>query len=479
MLFNFPNGFNTGFDVSTVYQSLMSKHRVPITQLQSDNSKISTQKDDFGEIKDSLSNLALTSRSLMDYLSSAKADKITSSDEDVVTAAITGTATIGTHDVTVTSIATKHKVASDWGTLNNAYNQLQQNDVIGITVNGQARNITLTTGLKTMAALAADINTQAGDIVTATMEYSGGNERLIIESDTTGLAGQMTITDDGATLQSGASIGILSGGNIDNVITAAANAAYNINGTGYTSSSNIVDNVIPGVTLTLTGAGSAKVNLSPKSADLETEVKKFTDAYNEVISLVHDKAEDYPGDHVLRNIETKLQNIVSSEVKGSGLGTFDALAQIGITTNTDGTLSIASAKLASANEYDFESVMDIFRFDRSDNTRGVAQQMVDVVNGRVSGGTFQPGMIHTTGGIVTNRETSLSTMERRNNTRIDELESNSSATSKSLVTQLSASIQNINTYDTQKSFLDTMYGLISSNSSGMSALNEDGSKAGS
>lgn len=147
--------------------------------------------------------------------------------------------------------------------------------------------------------------------------------------------------------------------------------------------SNVVDDVIEGVTLTLhqTTAGSA-VNVTV-SEDVETvkeKIQEFVDGYNSVRSFVNQKTDYDPesdeagvlmGSYAANIIESKLRSILLNMAPGfqTGVDTYTHLGQIGIEQSgigeeaSLGTLTVDETELEGALTEDFDAVIRLFTDD--------------------------------------------------------------------------------------------------------------------
>jgi flagellar hook-associated protein 2 len=150
---------------------------------------------------------------------------------------------------------------------------------------GRAQTISLAAAGGTIQDLASAINNTAGIGVTATVSSDG--KTLSLQSGTQGSAGTITvkskIVDTGAT-----SLGYTS-------TVSGADASLNVDGVNLTSASNIVTNLIPGVTFQLlspsavTSSGSAvpiQVIIGNNNTGVETTIAAMVKDYNAVIAAI-------------------------------------------------------------------------------------------------------------------------------------------------------------------------------------------------
>ena len=178
----------------------------------------------------------------------------------------------------------------------------------------------------------------------------------------------------------------------------AANAVFTIDGLKLESASNTVENVIPDVSFTLKGKTEENkpltVTVGQDTKGVKDQLKKFVDSYNEFMEVSNkltavtkvgdDKAPvvgGLVGDSTVRNLVNSMRNELSNV---SGNGDIRVLADLGITTQKDGTLKIDDKKLDAVLETNFDSVGQFFAGDN-----GLMSRM----DNRIGGYTGKDGII--------------------------------------------------------------------------------------
>lgn len=175
--------------------------------------------------------------------------------------------------------------------------------------------------------------------------------------------------------------------------TAGQNATLTINGTTITSASNTISSDISGltgVTLTLNGktTTTANVAVTQDTSAIEADLKTFVDAFNSLVSTTDSATKtggDLHGESILNSMRNKLRGIVGS---GSGSGTYQTLASIGISTGAIGTsvdadtnkLTLDTATLEKALANDPGAVQKLLLGDGTTTNTGVLSQMQDTLN---------------------------------------------------------------------------------------------------
>jgi len=155
-------------------------------------------------------------------------------------------------------------------------------------------------------------------------------------------------------------------------LQAGQDAVVVVDGVTYTKSSNIVTDIIQGVTLNLLQADTANgltLSVSSNASGATEKIKNFVSAYNEFNTFLNEQlnfnanssqASPLLGDPTLRAIQKKLKDIVSGQIPGLTTGKAN-LSQIGITSNSKtGTLTVNEGTLSSAISTDPEGVQRLF-----------------------------------------------------------------------------------------------------------------------
>lgn len=153
------------------------------------------------------------------------------------------------------------------------------------------------------------------------------------------------------------------------------------------SSTNRFEKVIEGITVTLSKAASSSttVEVSRDLERIETALNSFVDNYNNYISTV-DTLTKYDsetnergilqGDGFVLRTQLRLQSVLYNTY-GPENGVFRSLAQLGISSDENGQLSIDSDKLQEAIDSNPDAVSDFFIDDAFD----FGSQIADTITG--------------------------------------------------------------------------------------------------
>lgn len=151
------------------------------------------------------------------------------------------------------------------------------------------------------------------------------------------------------------------------VITQARSARLSVDGLQVVRDSNSIDKVIEGVTLNLTKADPAQtvdLTVGPDKSAVRANLQQFVTAYNAMTTAMGGLTAVVPlgegvapstgalvGDSSARGLQAGIRAEIARFQTGGGIA---ALAQLGITTQKDGTLSLDTTKLDAALNQNFD-----------------------------------------------------------------------------------------------------------------------------
>lgn len=182
--------------------------------------------------------------------------------------------------------------------------------------------------------------------ITASILTDNAGARLVMEAQE-GTVNAFTVT------QSGISPAM----NLTN-IAVAADSIVKVDGIALTNSSNTVTGAIPGVEISLLAAEAGTrftINGSSAPLDVSGLVTEFVTAYNQLRTslnaatapgLAGSSSGPLAGDRGAREVIRKLGQLTSTQL--TDVGDFKTLADIGVRTEPNGTLSIDSTRLDAA-----------------------------------------------------------------------------------------------------------------------------------
>ena len=353
-------GLASGLDTNSIIDSLTQLESRGLNQLRARQSGIKTQISAIGDLASRLSALAEAAKTLatngvlgMKVMSTASGFGAAASSE-----AVSGRYSVQVEQLAQAARSRSQAFAS--GTSPVAGGTLH------LDVMGERFDIPVGDG-SALSDVAFAIN-RSGAPVSATILNDGTNTFLSLSSRETGhplgtdplqaLQLSHTVTGTG-----GAAIGM-------NLIAPAKNARVTVDGLTFERRTNTVADAVPGVTLNLTSEVSSPQDLVVDSDTGSTtaNLKKFVDAYNDLLGRMNRQLQinettnrdtTLAGDRSVQSLQQRLQKMIGTEVPG--LTTVRTLADLGVKTNRDGTLTINDATLSRAISRDPSAVNAVFQ----------------------------------------------------------------------------------------------------------------------
>lgn len=227
-----------------------------------------------------------------------------------------------------------------------------------LTVGGVAKTITIGSSNNSLDGLAAAIN-GSGSGVTASIVADQGGHRIILKGPT-GEAGAFTLTADAGADPGLTALSYGSGGGMT-LGQSAANAEFTIDGVAFSRATNIVDDVVPGMSLTLKKAAPGQpvdIGASRPLDMIRQTVGDFVAVYNQLKKSLQSASSMSGTTSTLRELERELSRLMSKVLTSHG--SINKLTDIGIASTKDGLLSIDSAKLERALTADAGAVEALF-----------------------------------------------------------------------------------------------------------------------
>ena len=379
-------GLSSGIDTASIVSKLMQLERQPITKLQQDKNKLSIEKAAIQSLNTKIQALRDKSGDLLTGTAFALRTA-TSSTTTVATATASASAARGSFDVNVTALAKAHTMASGGTSTSAGLGSLPADgQTLDVTIGGTTHTVTFT-GADTLQKVVDQINGQIGDAVSASAvtvkdALTGTSyQKLMLVSDTTGSGGAMTVAGTAA-----------AGLNLSDT-QAGEDAQLTVNSVPVTASGNTVDGAISGVTLNLAGLGRTVVTVDSDSSGIQDKVQAFVDAYNALVNEVHDQtkydkdtktAGTLQGDQSISSFLGQLRGLVGGQVTALDGQKYDSLAQIGITSDKTGLLTLDATKFKAALADDAAKVASVFTQDDGGTTKdladGIAVRIKDFAN---------------------------------------------------------------------------------------------------
>jgi flagellar hook-associated protein 2 len=365
-------GLGTTLPISQVLTGLMQIESIPLTLLQNQVTGVQTEISAYGQLSSALATFQqalakLTQPTEFQTLSA------TSSNTSALTASAVVGAQTGSYTINATQLAQAQSLATaGQASLNSHLSSGSGSSTVTFTFGTQdgttftpnpsqaSGSVTINSSNDSLAGMRDAINgANLGVTASIVNDGSGTPYRLVLTSNTTGANESMQVSVQGdAGISSLLTYPPATGTPASAAITqtaAAQDAKLTVNGLSLSSSSNDVGSALPGISLTLLQTGQSTLTIANNATSIQTDIDSFVSAYSTLQSSINSLTAYNPGgtngpligDATTMQIQTQLQQVVASALSGTGSG-YSSLADVGISLNSDGTLSVDDSTLSQA-----------------------------------------------------------------------------------------------------------------------------------
>ncbi len=437
-----------GIDVSSTVTQILANYQAVETPWKNQLSALQSQDAVLSTLGTQISTLSKDTQNLTDAMGVFEGKTGSSSDTNVLElTSASALAAAATHTVTVQSLAQTSSAATS---------AVGANDTLAGSVTiqvGSGAQSTVNVGdsstAATISGLAAAINA-AGIGVTATVLTDASGSRLSVVSNSGGAAGTLTVS--GALTDTSAPSGSQSVS--FSQVQAGKDASLVVDGLSIASASNTVTNAIPGVTFQLLSANVSapvQVVVANDNSSITSAMSTFVTDYNTLLKSVTGQegndssgnAEPLYGNPVI----AQLQNMLEGALNGvPGNGSILSLYSLGITTGSDGTLSLNTDTLNSVLNTSFSDVQGFFQ-----NAGSFGASFANTLNNL---GTANPvGVLALTQKMNAQEESTLNDDISKEESRLGDMKT-------SLTTELNAVNQTLQAIPSQINYVNELYGAI-------------------
>ena len=385
-------GLGSGLDIGSLVSQLVAAEGQPaVFRLDTKEARLQADLSSIGTLKSALSDFQDIVKELNDP-DTFLARRAQTSNVDLFTASADTSAVASSYDIEVVQLAEAAKVRS--GDFSAA------TDVVGtgtldISLGASSFQVTVDTNNQTLEGIRDAINAASDNPgIAASIVNVDGGTRLVLSSEKTGSANTIaiTVTDDDLNNTDVSGLSQLATANLTTLKTAQ-DAIINLDQQLVTRDSNSFSDVITGVTLNLKSADvgtTGTLTIALNTTSVESKVNSFVEAYNSLADTMKSLgaynaetglAGGLQGDSSLRSVQNQIRQTLTNSVSGLDFGT---LSEIGITTDTNGHLTIDEEKFDSVLSTDFSTVSELFA---SEN--GLANSLEALIDGYIgSNGTL-------------------------------------------------------------------------------------------
>jgi flagellar hook-associated protein 2 len=393
------SGIGSGLNVSQIVTALMDVEKGPLNSINKSISTDNAQISAYGTVTSQISTFQSSIAGLITS-STTKATTASSSSTSVLSVSNDGTALSGDYKITDVILASPQVITSKISS--SAFTSVDSE--IGSAGSISILDNTITPTTYTVAGLVDAINSANISGISATIINLGTSSvpdyqiRIVNTSDTTAtidFSDDSNFEDDGLEFET----------------TTAVTGSLKINGTTVTRSSNTITDLIPGLTINLVGTGDSTITVAQDSSALYSKIAAFVTAYNTLDQSLKDIS-SYDtttntgavlyGDSTITSLRRDIRSIITSTLSVDSSTSYNRLGDVGVSFESDGTLSLDSTTLNTAINANFNKVANLFS-GTGDSTD----------SSTLHGFAYQLDTLLTTAtdidGLITNRESSIQT----------------------------------------------------------------------
>ena len=356
-------GAGASFNTKTIVEALVEAERAPAkARIERRIANSEASISGMGKAVSVLNVLSAAAERLNDA-SDFKTYGVSNSQKDAFSAVATSEARTGSSSITVSQIAQEQRSVSNEFTSTTA----GLNGGAAITLSmviGSASTTTtnIVVNEPTLQNTVTAIN-NANLGVTAEIVDTGGNGSnyriQLIGSTGAEKAFSLTSSDSSLSFSS---------------VQTATDANVSLNGVDFTRSTNVIDDILSGVTLTLNGptTGAASLAINQDNSEARANIVDFVAIYNEAkrqLDELSSSTVDVPlaGDSIFRSMTRQLRNVVlnTSSTPGANINT---LSDMGISVNKTGQMEVDDKKLDLALANNYTDIVQAFSANTDDQS---------------------------------------------------------------------------------------------------------------
>jgi len=321
----------------------------PISALQREQTRIFQQKSLATGLQSVIGGLASAISSLGELGTSKALGGTSSNTAKVSVGTVTATSPASYTISEITSVARAASATSS-GFPNGATTAVSTTGTVKFSFNGTDHTLVLGTGENNLTGLRDKINA-LGAGVTASILTTGTGANPYYLSVTSNTSGEkpIALVDD----PSGAATNLIASS--DN----GGNAAFKVNGVAVSKSSNLINDVVSGVTFTIVSTTAAletvSLSLASNRSTLSSRLQNFVAAYNDVLATtdaqIGEAAGLLTGDTLVREAKEALRAVTGYE----GVGAINALSQLGVGFGSDGKATFDATAFSVLSDSDIQN----------------------------------------------------------------------------------------------------------------------------
>lgn len=373
----------SGIDLSTVVPSLIeAQFAAKTAALKAKSDTLTAQISDVSSIKSAITDFAAALASLAQ--GGTLATQATSSDPSTMSVTTAAGAKLSGMSKSITINALASAQVSSTKTAFSKTASLGTGSLSIKVGSKDAVSVSFGADDSTPDLLAAKINAANTGITASVVTDASGNAFLSF-TGASGKDNSFTITATEGDTAGLARLNVGNGATGTATSSTAANASITMDGVTVERASNTVNDLVPGVTMTLSAVSTKPLSLTGSSptAALSSVVSNFVLTYNDNMTALNKAIDPISGDlrsdPAARSLAQTMRTLTTTKLvpgDDTDLGP-KTLADLGVKTEKDGTLSIDQTRLAKALSSYPNAVEKMFQAS-GDNLIGLSARMNSV-----------------------------------------------------------------------------------------------------
>jgi flagellar hook-associated protein 2 len=344
-------------DLQTILTRTVSIAQLPVKRLQNQQADLLQQKQLLIALNPAVTNLASSLVSL-GTVAANRAVAASSSDATKVSVVNTGATSAASYAITdISSLATAASETSLTGYADAGATAVSSSGKVRLVYGSKSYDISLTSQTNNLAGVRDAIN-NLGVGVSASILTTGTGQNPNYLSLSAGATGTTTLQVlDVPSDPQAPPVNLLTANN------QGSNASFKLNGVAVSRASNVVNDVVSGVSFTLLGTTAAgqtvNVSVATDRSQLANAIQSFAQNYNALVDQVDAQigpaAGKLSGDIAIRNISDDLRQLASYQ----GSGSIRSLSDLGVTFDASGKIAFDASTF---NAVPAAQLGDAFKF---------------------------------------------------------------------------------------------------------------------
>ena len=355
-------GAGAGFDTKKIVEALVNAEKVP--QESRINSKISEAEDKISGLGKAVSilNVVKDAASRLNDAKDFKTFAVSNSQPNAFSATSTSSARAGSNNISVSQIAQEQRsVSNAFASETSKFNS--GTITLSLTVGGTTTSTSnITVADASLKGTVTAINSANLGVTAEIVDTGSTTNRYRIQ-----LIGETGSEKAFSLTSSDSAISFSS-------VQSASDAQLNVNGIDFTRSSNVIDDVLTGVSLTLNTAtdSTANLNISQDNNEARANIVDFVSIYNEAQRQLKELTNssiggELAGDSIFRSLTSTLRTTILSTSSSAGTNIAN-LSDMGISVSRSGELEVNDTKLDNALSNNYSDVIQMFSANTDDQS---------------------------------------------------------------------------------------------------------------